>query len=67
MKKTNTQLWTEWFDKQSEVDQRTIALSAVERLVKLDEVSFRLGDPEEPEMVEGLHWTSCGEDLRIPF
>jgi hypothetical protein len=67
MKKTKAQLWTDWFDKQKPEDQRTIALAAVERLVDMDEVSFRQADPEEPELTECLYWSSCGEDLRIPF
>lgn len=67
MAKTKTQIWTEWFDKQKPEDQRTIALAAVERLVEIGDVRFRIGDPEEPEIVECLYWGCCGEDLRIPF
>lgn len=64
---TKTQIWIEWFDKQRPEDQRTIALAAIQRLVEIDEVRFRDGDPEEPQIAECLYWESCGEDLRIPF
>jgi hypothetical protein len=54
-----------WFDEQSPEDQRTIALSAIERLIENEEVNFRrcLNEPDE----DCLFWVSCGEDLRIPF
>ena len=65
--KTQTQTWTDWFDRQKPEDQRTIALAAVERLVEMGDVRFRSSDPDEPEMVECLYWESRGDDLRIPF
>jgi len=48
-----------WFDKQTPTDQRTIALNAVEWLMKINEVSFSA--KEDVLKFQG------GEDLRIPF
>ena len=55
-----------WFDKQSEVDRRVIALNAVNRLIEIEEVWFREADGDDDDPV-GLYWESCGDDLRIPF
>ena len=55
-----------WFDQQSEVDRRVIALNAVNRLIEIEEVRFREADEDDDDPVE-LYWESCGDDLRIPF
>lgn len=71
-----TELWVKWFDKQSRTDQYVIAVSAIERLMEIGEVRFRVDDtinidgtpiPEDETVDECLYWDSCGEDLRIPF
>ncbi len=70
------ELWIEWFDKQATDDKRTMALAAIERLMEVEEISFRVDDsvnidgtpiPEDEAVEECLYWDSCGEDLRIPF
>ena len=67
------ELWVKWFDEQTTTDKRVMALAAIERLMELGEVSFRVDDvvnidgtwiPEEEEVDECLYWDSCGEDLR---
>ena len=57
--------WVKWFDEQSEDEKRVIALNAIERLIQIDEVSFR--EQESFDEEECLYWDSCGEDLRTPF
>ena len=68
--------WVVWFDKQSDSDRRTMALLAIERLMEIGEIRFRIDDsihldgtpiPEDEAVDEFLYWASCGEDLRIPF
>ena len=60
--------WVKWFDEQSEDEKRVIALNAIERLIQIDEVSFREQESFDEEVVkECLYWDSCGEDLRTPF
>lgn len=49
-----------WFDAQSEVDRRTIALNAIETVMNAEEVRFS-------EERDCLYFVSCGEDLRVPF
>lgn len=34
--------WIDWFDKQSADDQRAISLAAIERLIEIEEVGFRV-------------------------
>lgn len=72
----HNELWIEWFDKQTADDKRAIALAAVEHLMEIGEVRFRVDDsanidgtpiPEDEVVDECLYWSSCGEDLRIPF
>ena len=60
---------TRWFDAQQDVDQRTMALRAIERLMEIGEVKYREGgtEPDGTTTQECLYWESCGEDLRIPF
>ena len=60
--------WIKWFDERSEDEKRVIALNAIERLIEIDEVSFRQQESFDDEVVEEcLYWDSCGEDLRTPF
>ena len=68
--------WEKWLNDQSAADIATIAAVAVQRLIELEEVCFRIddyvkidGDPidEEDVVDECLYWRSCGEDLRVPF
>ena len=63
MSRKKRRFWVEWFDKQNTVDQRTMALAAIERLIEIGEVEFRVDERGD----ECLYWDSCGEDLRIPF
>ena len=71
-----SQLWVKWFDSQDATDRRCIALAAIERLIKIQEVGFRIDDivrldgteiPEDETVDECLYWTGSGEDLRTPF
>lgn len=65
--------WLRYFDELKPEDQRTIAIAAIERLMDIGEVRFRVDDvvdlegneiPDDEEMGEMLYWESCGEDLR---
>ena len=58
-----------FFDAQPDVDQRTIALHCIERLMQLEEIWYRRGGTEfdGSKVEESLYWKSCGEDLRVPF
>lgn len=58
-----------FFDSVPQVDQRTMALRAFERLMELGEVRYREPDiePDGTRVYECLYWVSSGEDLRVPF
>lgn len=47
-------------------DQKKIAVAAIERLIEMEEVSFRGREVEYDGTVikPTLYWSSCGEDLR---
>ncbi len=47
-------------------EQRIIALNAIERLIEMEEVSYREKGVEwdGSPIKESLYWSSCGEDLR---
>ena len=69
-------LWVQWFNNQTVVDQQTMALAAIEHLIEIGEVSFRVDDlvnidgtpiPDDEVVEECLYWVTCGEDLRVPF
>lgn len=53
-----------YFNQQTATDRWTIAIGAVERLIELGEVEFRIDDID---VDEGLFWKSSGEDMRVPF
>ena len=70
-----------WFDSQKPEDKRTVALAAIERLLKINAIKFWADDsvdkfgepiPENLPMAdlpeEHLYWNDKHkEDLRIPF
>ena len=69
-------LWVQWFNKQTTADQQTMALAAIEHLIEIGEVAFRVDDsvnidgtpiPDDEVVDECLYWVTCGEDLRAPF
>lgn len=47
-------------------DQKKIAIKAIERLIEIDEISFRNRGIEWDGTIikPSLYWSSCGEDLR---
>lgn len=59
--------WQEWLESLPEEEQLTIAKYAVERLMEIEEVSFRQHSDDDDDGPECLFWSSCGEDLRTPF
>ena len=58
--------WKAWFEQQSRIDQLTIAMDAIERLMELGEVEFRRPG-ETRTLPTCLYWTATGDDMRIPF
>ena len=70
------ELWLAWFDNQTSTDRRTMAIAAIEHLLAMGDVRFRVDDildkfgnplPEEYIVEECLYWNDSGEDMRIPF
>lgn len=66
------ELWKVYIDNLPYNDKVRLAYIAVERLIELEEVKFRVDDivdldgneiPEDESMDEFLYWTSCGENL----
>lgn len=65
--------WKDWFFKQSVGERDKMAIAAIERLIEIEEVSFRIDDnintegeevDEDYVIQECLFWDSCGEDIR---
>ena len=61
-----------YFNRLSYCDKRKLAIVALERLIEMEEVRFRLDDsvhvdgtPIDPDDVveECFYWTGCGENL----
>lgn len=61
---SNKRTWVDWFDGLDQSDKRTIALGAIERLIEMEEVTYR---EDDNDYEEDIYWTSCGESLKIPF
>lgn len=67
------ELWREWLHKCPISDRDRVCEAAIERLIELEEVAFRIDDivdengkdiPDDVTLEQCLYWTSCGEDLR---
>jgi hypothetical protein len=55
--------WKKWFNEQSTEYKIKAAISAIERLIEIEEVCFREKDSHDPDLKEFLYWESCGEEL----
>lgn len=59
--------WKRYVNSLTNHDRYKILCAAVERLIEMDEVRFRMDDigtdPNEENLEECLYWESCGIDL----
>jgi len=67
------EIWRKWLRQQTQDDKNKILFAAIERLIEMDEVRFRIDDfvredgtpiPEDEAIDECLYWETTGDDLR---
>jgi len=57
------EIWKAYLDGLSEAERRKILDAAIARLMEIEEVRFRVPEPDEDVGSPYLYWESCGESL----
>lgn len=64
--------WEKYLDNLTQIERNTILYNAIEHLLDIDEIRFRMDDiidlngnliPEDESMDEFLYWIATGESL----